>query len=371
MADGFNNRFNTGGQPYYPHQYPNNHTRAQLHQRNGSPISNSRGIFQPNTDTPSPNRSPGTNSPAHNPYSMYNNHNHRQNHGLLNGAAGQHQSFQPNILGKPFQSQSHGHQSHHLNNHHNDHNGLGGHGNNYSNHQHTISTSTLSNNTPHFTPAHLQNGTPENSGRPPNEHWAEQLQEYQKLRLADAKTHYYARTTPSVARYPGGSATANANKSSAEEHGDRRRVTEDAEEMGGWDSMDMCGQGLKGLAPALFKHYPKLRKVYLNWNKLTSIPPQIGQMRFITILDLSMNNLHFLPPEIGMLTNLKKLSLYDNRLEDLPFELGSLFQLEMLGIEGNPMRQDYKERLVENGTEELIRFLREQAPSKFGIKFFR
>lgn len=119
------------------------------------------------------------------------------------------------------------------------------------------------------------------------------------------------------------------------------------------------------MAPALFKHYPKLRKIYLNWNKLNTIPPQIGQMRFLTVLDLSMNNLDYLPQEIGMLTNLKRLLLFDNRLEDLPFEMGSLFQLEMLGLEGNPMRQDYKDRLVEHGTQELIRFLREQAPSAF------
>jgi len=132
--------------------------------------------------------------------------------------------------------------------------------------------------------------------------------------------------------------------------------------MGSWDAMDLCGQGLKGMAPALFKHYPKLHKIYLNWNKLRDIPPQIGQMRFLTILDLSMNELQVLPPEIGMLTNLKKLSLYDNHLDDLPYELGSLHQLEMLGIEGNPMRPDYKDRLVEHGTQELVRYLREQAP---------
>lgn len=135
--------------------------------------------------------------------------------------------------------------------------------------------------------------------------------------------------------------------------------------MGSWDAMDLCGQGLKGMAPALFKHYPKLHKIYLNWNKLRDIPPQIGQMRFLTILDLSMNELQVLPPEIGMLTNLKKLSLYDNHLDDLPFELGSLHQLEMLGIEGNPMRPDYKERLAEHGTQELIRYLREQAPRTY------
>lgn len=368
MADGFN-RFNTGGQQYfYPqnHTSHNSHARNQLHHRNGSPISNNSRLFQPNADTPSPNRSPGTNSPAHNPYSMFNNHNHRQNHGLLNGGA--HQNFQPQTaLGKAFTSQMHGNQ-HHMNNQHHDH-GLGGHTNSYGNHQHNISTSTLSNATPHFTPAHLQNGTSDSSGalvKPPNAHWAEQLQEHQKLRMAENKTHFYARTTPSVSRFPGASTSASNSRTEGEEHGtDRRRAQDDSEDMGSWDTMDMCGQGLKAIAPVLFKHYPKLKKIYLNWNKLSVIPQQIGQMRNLTVLDLSMNNLTYLPPEIGMLTHLKKLNLYDNHLEDLPYELGSLHQLEMLGIEGNPLRHDYKERLMEYGTQELIRFLRESAPRKF------
>ena len=137
------------------------------------------------------------------------------------------------------------------------------------------------------------------------------------------------------------------------------------DEMATWDAMDLSGQGLKGVAPELFRRYPKLRKLYLNWNKLTEIPPLIGQMRFLTVLDLSMNGLSYLPPEIGMLTNLKKLSLFDNNLVDLPFELGSLFQLETLNIEGNPMRADYKERIMEHGTQEMIRFLREEAPRKY------
>ena len=99
MADGFN-RFHTGGQ----YLYQNQHNRNLHSHRNGSPISNTRGLFQPNIDTPSPNRSPGTNSPAHNPYSMFNHGNHRQNHGLLNGNAG-HQAYQPQMnLAKHFQN---------------------------------------------------------------------------------------------------------------------------------------------------------------------------------------------------------------------------------------------------------------------------
>lgn len=361
MADGFH-RFQTGGQ--YQYQYQNNsHSRNQLHHRTGSPIANNRGLFQSNADTPSPNRSPGPNSPAHNIYgAMYNHNNHRQNHGLLNGGAA-HQTFQGQMnLSKTFQSQAHGHQSHHMNNQHNDHGVLGGQ-HNFGNHQHTISTSTLSNTTPHFTPAHLQNGTPENS-KPRNEHWAEQLQQYNKLKMADHKTHYYARNAPSVNRFPGTSA-GSQNDHSGDDEDNKRRIIDESADMGSWDSMDLCGQGLKGMAPALFKYYPKLRKVYLNWNKIRSIPPAIGGMRFLTFLDLSMNDLTFLPPEIGMLTNLKQLLLYDNHLDDLPFEIGHLFQLEMLGIEGNPMRPDYKDRVMEHGTKELVRYLREQAPRKF------
>ena len=151
-----------------------------------------------------------------------------------------------------------------------------------------------------------------------------------------------------------------------EDHGDRRRVGEESDDKG-VVAMDFCDEGLRQINPLLFQYYPKLQKVYFTYNKLRSIPPQIGEMRFLTMLDLSWNELHYLPPEIGMLTNLKKLLLFDNHLDDLPFEVGSLFQLEMLGIQGNPMRSDYKERLVEHGTQELVRFLREQAPSKCSI----
>lgn len=364
MADGYN-RFTAGGQYYYQN-HSSSHSR-NLHHRNGSPINNnSRALFQPTTDTPSPNRSPGTHSPAHhNPYSMYSHNSHRQNHTLLNGAAN-HSGFQTQITlnNKAYQNQSHGPQNHHVSGQHvhQDHNGLNNHGANYTNHQHTISASTLSNTTPHFTPAHLQNGTSDNS-KATNEQWAEQTREYTKLRMTDMPTrlHYHARISPSVSRYPGVSPSATTQRSEESEHGDRRRGIAEAVEEMTWDAMDMSGQGLKGIAPALFKHYPKLRKLYLNWNKLQRVPLQIGNMRFLTILDLSMNDLTYLPPEIGMLTNLKKLSLYDNNLETLPSELGSLYQLDMLGIEGNPMKAEYKDILAEHGTQELIRYLRENA----------
>lgn len=362
MADGFN-RFTPGGQFFY-HNQQSNHPR-NLHHRNGSPIGNSRSLFS-NADTPSPNRSPGTHSPAHNPYSMYNHGSHRQNHGLLNGGAG-HQAYSMNVP-KSFHSGNHGQQNHHVNNHHQDHGQIGGHGA-YGNHQHNVSASTLSNTTPHFTPAHLQNGTPDNSsnlGKPANEAYAEHLREYNKLKMAGEKPHYYARTTTAVSRLPGATPSTASSRQDADEHG-VRKVTEETEEQGMWDAMDFTGHGLKAMGASLFRHYPHLRKLFFGHNRLYQIPPLISCMRFLTTVDLSFNQIKYIPPEIGMLTNLKRLILFDNDLDSLPYEMGSLYQLEFLGLEGNPMRDapDQMDQLREHGTVELVRYLREEAPRKY------
>ena len=269
---------------------------------------------------------------------------------------------------KGFQSQNHGHQSHHVNNQHQDHGGIGGQGG-FGNHQHNISASTLSNVTPHFTPAHLQNGTPDNTGglsRPSNEQYAEHLREYGKLKLAGDKPHFYARHTPQVSRLPGTSlSSASTRMTDVDEHGTRTRALDDTEETeNGWDAIDLGGHGLKSISVSLFRHYPQLRKIYFNHNALSILAPHVSLMRNLTMLDLSFNRLNELPPEIGMLTNLKKLLLFENRLHELPYEIGFLYQLEILGLEGNPMRHDLMERLVEHGTHELVRHLREEAPSK-------
>ena len=124
----------------------------------------------------------------------------------------------------------------------------------------------------------------------------------------------------------------------------------------------MSGQNLKILSPPLFSAaFTFTTKLYLNNNKLTYIPPLIGRLRSLVSLDLSLNQLTFLPPEIGMLVNLREFLLFDNHLETLPFELGSLYQLDILGIEGNPLKEDLKSLIVEYGTSELIKYLREQA----------
>lgn len=250
-----------------------------------------------------------------------------------------------------------------MNNHHHDHAGLGGNNTGYGNHQHTVSTSTLSNNTPHFTPAHLQqSGTPGTNGtmtKPLTIYHEQQLQEYEKLKNSGDRVHYYARTAPHVARLMAASSSA-SSKTDEETRVERRRAGDEPEGDNVWQAIDFGGQGLKCMATSLFR-YKFLQKIYFNHNKLSWLPVQIGEMRNLTSLDLSWNELYQLPQEIGMLTNLKELRLFENKLSDLPYEIGSLYQLEFIGLEGNPMRPDYMERLYEKGTQDLVKYLREQA----------
>ena len=130
-----------------------------------------------------------------------------------------------------------------------------------------------------------------------------------------------------------------------------------------WDALDMSGLGLRCLSPGLFD-YKFLTKLYLNNNKLVTLPASVGKLRTLMELDLSLNHLSFLPEEIGMLVNLKSLLLFDNHLSYLPSELGSLHQLEMLGVDGNPLNDlddTLRTLIMDEGTRGLVSKLRENA----------
>ena len=66
-----------------------------------------------------------------------------------------------------------------------------------------------------------------------------------------------------------------------------------------------------------------------------------------------------------MLTNLQELLLFDNHIQTLPSELGFLYNLETLGIQGNPLDEDLKAKMMHEGTKELIVYLRESMLGKF------
>lgn len=129
-----------------------------------------------------------------------------------------------------------------------------------------------------------------------------------------------------------------------------------------WCLLDLSGQGLVNLSTSLFK-YDFLESLYLNNNKLTSIPHQISNLRNLRTLDLSNNRIIEVPPELGMCFNLRYLYLFDNNIKLLPHEFGNLIELLFLGIEGNPMEPKIANIIAEKGTRQLIEYLRDSSPS--------
>lgn len=176
------------------------------------------------------------------------------------------------------------------------------------------------------------------------------------------QSHSHARNHPSVNKnVMAGTGNGVQDENDKEER--NRPAANSADDSKGkpvWTILDFGGQNLRSLAPQLF-HYNFLTKLYLNTNKLSFLSPEIGKLRNLTVLDVSLNELRALPSEIGMLVNLRQLLLFDNHLDTLPFELGSLYQLEMLGIEGNPIPEDLKTIIVEQGTTALIKYFRENS----------
>ncbi|KAK7422565.1 Glucose-repressible alcohol dehydrogenase transcriptional effector [Neonectria punicea] len=292
--------------------------------------------------------------------------NHQQGHnGRLNGAG----RGIPNMLYNYTQHQHPSQPQHHQGLQH-DHglsnnNGLG--------HHSSYASGVLSNSSPFNTNA-LQNGHSSN-GRggqaPQNEMWQEQLRMHKEAERAHAamtdqqQPHYYARLKASENRGIGGPppTTVRAQADGENDPADRRRpwVVEKDMTRQDWHNMDMSGQGLRNLAPELFK-YQFLNELYIASNKLTRLPKEIGELRQLRHLDASFNQISELPPELGMCTYLKQLLLFNNQIQELPFELGSLHLLEMLGIEGNPLEPNVKQEIMEKGTKSMINALREGAP---------
>ena len=87
----------------------------------------------------------------------------------------------------------------------------------------------------------------------------------------------------------------------------------------------------------------KLQILEICFNGLTALPAEIGQLSNLQTLNLWGNQLASLPAEIGKLGNLRILNLWDNELTALPLEIGQLHNLQILTLGlstlgcGNPL----------------------------------
>lgn len=142
---------------------------------------------------------------------------------------------------------------------------------------------------------------------------------------------------------------------------DQKSKSDSKKERRDWTCLDLGGIGLRNVSTDLFK-FSFLTELYINHNNLTRLPPEIGKLKNLVILDASGNSIKTIPPELGLLTELREVLLFDNMISVIPAELGTLFQLKILGIEGNPLQDVYKNQIMESGTAGLIAALRDGCP---------
>ncbi len=100
--------------------------------------------------------------------------------------------------------------------------------------------------------------------------------------------------------------------------------------------LDLSSLGLTTLPPEIGQ-LKALTLLNLHDNQLTMLSPEIGQLNALTELYLHNNQLTTLPPEIGQLKALTTLYLFDNKqLTTLPPEVGQLTNLTELFLHRNP-----------------------------------
>ncbi|ESR55287.1 hypothetical protein CICLE_v10023511mg [Citrus x clementina] len=105
-------------------------------------------------------------------------------------------------------------------------------------------------------------------------------------------------------------------------------------------TLDLSKNKLNGSIPFSFGNLTNLAIMYLYRNSLSaSIPPVIGNLKFLYHLDLSENQLSgSIPPTLGNLSNLAVLHLYGNSLSgSIPSIIGNLKSLSYLHLSSNQL----------------------------------
>uniref|UniRef100_A0A8C3JIY9 P53-induced death domain protein 1 n=1 Tax=Calidris pygmaea TaxID=425635 RepID=A0A8C3JIY9_9CHAR len=87
--------------------------------------------------------------------------------------------------------------------------------------------------------------------------------------------------------------------------------------------------------PSCILHLPSLRVLLVSHNSLVALPEDFGSLRKLTFFSAMKNQLKDLPQSIGELAVLQDLDLSENALEFLPEEVGNLHNCTELDLSGN------------------------------------
>jgi len=100
---------------------------------------------------------------------------------------------------------------------------------------------------------------------------------------------------------------------------------------------DASDLNLNVVPSSILSYSISLRRLYLQRNRLTCLPPQLSILTSLTILNLANNELSCLPPQLSALTSLTILRLNNNQLHSLPPQLSTLTALKGLYLDENKL----------------------------------
>ncbi|XP_062432604.1 p53-induced death domain-containing protein 1 isoform X1 [Rhea pennata] len=89
--------------------------------------------------------------------------------------------------------------------------------------------------------------------------------------------------------------------------------------------------------PSCISHLPSLRVLLVSHNSLVALPEDFGSLSKLTFFSAMKNQLKDLPQSIGELVALQDLDLSENALEYLPNEVGNLHNCAELDLSGNQL----------------------------------
>ncbi|MBC8173751.1 MAG: leucine-rich repeat domain-containing protein [Chitinophagales bacterium] len=99
------------------------------------------------------------------------------------------------------------------------------------------------------------------------------------------------------------------------------------------------------LSPRI-KELKELKKLIFIKSHIDSIPPEIGELSNLEVLQISWGRgIRFLPAEIGGLKNLEYLGLTRNQLTTLPEQIKYLTKLKRLDLRENNFSVEERQRI--------------------------
>lgn len=108
------------------------------------------------------------------------------------------------------------------------------------------------------------------------------------------------------------------------------------------EELNLTLQDLKKL-PSEFTQLANLKILDISYNDFESFPTEIFSCEHLDSLDLKLSHITAVPNEISKLKNLKKLILDDNRLSNFPIAVTSLTELRELSITNGNVKTIPKE----------------------------